>query len=117
MAEYLILIYQNETAAEEAGEAQLQVNLAGFGRFHDKHGDAVRGGNAVHPTYTATTIRPSNGRGRDLTLSDGPYEQTADALAGYYLIEAAHLDDAIAIASDIPMSFGGVEIRPIRVFS
>jgi len=49
-------------------------------------------------------------------VTDGPFAETKEGLGGYYLIEAANLDDAIAIAKDVPAPFGGVEVRPIRVF-
>lgn len=50
------------------------------------------------------------------TVTDGPFAETKEALGGYYLIEAADLDEALAIARDVPAPNGGVEVRPIRVF-
>jgi len=47
---------------------------------------------------------------------DGPFVETKEALGGYYLVEAADLDEAIAMAKDIPMPGGGVEVRPVMVF-
>ena len=49
------------------------------------------------------------------TVTDGPFAETKEALGGYYLIEAKDLDEAIAIAKDVPTPFGGVEVRPIQV--
>ena len=114
MAQYLILIYQNESAADAGGEEQLRRNLAGFARLHEKHGPALRGGNALQRSATATAIRPDGAEG--FTMTHGPFVQSAESLGGYYLIEAADLDEAITIAKDVPMVFGGVEVRPIRTF-
>jgi len=49
-------------------------------------------------------------------VTDGPFAETKESLGGFYVFEATNLDDAIRVAQDIPMPFGGVEIRPIRVF-
>ena len=50
-------------------------------------------------------------------MTDGPFAETKEQLGGYYLIEAADLDAALAVAKQVPMSGGGVEVRPIRVFN
>jgi hypothetical protein len=51
-----------------------------------------------------------------MTITDGAFAETKEALGGYYLIEAADLDEAMAIAKQVPTPFGGVEVRPIRTF-
>ncbi len=56
-----------------------------------------------------------DGEGRP-PVTDGPFVETKEALGGYYLIEAADLDEAISIARDVPVYFGGVEIRPVMTF-
>src|SRR3954454_21229665 len=67
---------------------------------------------ALQPTDTATTIRLRHGR---LTITDGPFAETKEQLAGFYLIEARDLNDAIQLASKIPPAReGSVEIRPVR---
>jgi hypothetical protein len=67
---------------------------------------------ALQPTATATTVRVRNGR---VTVSDGPFAETKEALAGFYLIEARDLNEAIALAAKIPPAqVGCVEVRPIR---
>jgi hypothetical protein len=50
-------------------------------------------------------------------VTDGPFLETKEALGGYYVIEAADLDAAIKVAKDIPMPAGGVELRPVVVYS
>ncbi len=70
------------------------------------------GGEPLHPTHTATTVRV---RGGQVTLYDGPFAETKEMLAGFYLIEAKDLNEAIRIASGIPPAkFGSIEVRPVR---
>ncbi len=67
---------------------------------------------ALQPVATATTVRIRNGR---LTVHDGPFAETKEALAGFYLIEARDLNEAIQMAAKIPPArVGCVEVRPIR---
>jgi hypothetical protein len=109
MAEYLILIYEDEKAWANADKATYDSVLEGHNAFAEKHGAAMKGGKALWASDTATSIRQG-------TVTDGAFAETKEGLGGYYLIEAANLDDAIAIAKDVPAPFGGVEVRPIRVF-
>ena len=81
-------------------------------------GDGLRqdgywlGGNALQPVHAATTVRVRDGK---LGVTDGPFAETKEQLAGFYLIEARDLNAAIQIASKIPPArVGSVEIRPIR---
>jgi hypothetical protein len=67
---------------------------------------------ALQPTDTATTVRVRNGR---TTVTDGPFAETVEQLAGFYLIEAADLNEAIRVAAQIPPAReGSIEVRPIR---
>jgi hypothetical protein len=67
---------------------------------------------ALEPVATATTVRIRNGR---VSFSDGPFAETKEALAGFYLIEARDLDQALQIAATIPPAkVGCVEVRPVR---
>jgi hypothetical protein len=110
MAEYLILIYGDEKAIVEADQALFEQTMKGHNAFAEKHGAALRGGKALWGTDTATSIR------EDGTVTDGPFAETKEGLGGYYVIEAASLDEAIAIAKDVPAPLGGVEVRPVRTF-
>jgi len=66
----------------------------------------------LYPVNTATTVRVRNGR---TTVMDGPFAETKEALAGFYLIEARDLNEAIQVAAKIPPAReGSVEIRPVR---
>jgi hypothetical protein len=109
MAQYLVLIYGDPTC--EAGSDDDV--MKGHMRFAEDHGPALAGGHALQPASTATSIRPD---GDGFTVTDGPFLETKEVLGGYYLIEAADLDEAIRISQDIPMPVGGVEIRPVVVF-
>jgi hypothetical protein len=114
MAEYLILIYDNEAAIDSGGSEVWDRMMKEHTVFGDKNAKAIRGGNALQPTTTATSIR-TDGSGKQ-TVTDGPFAETKEALGGYYLVEAADLDEALAIAKQVPAIFGGVEVRPVMVF-
>ena len=76
--------------------------------------DAYRGGEALHPAETATTIMVSGGKGGDVMVTDGPYAEAKEILGGFYLIEAADLDEATGWAAQIPAAWRGkVELRPV----
>ncbi len=115
MSEYLVLIYETEQSYATSDETVFATVSAAHQKFGENNGPVLRGGNALQPTATATSIR-SDGNG-GFTVTDGPFAETKEALGGYYLIEAADLDEAIAIAKQVPAGFGGVEVRPIMVFS
>ena len=67
---------------------------------------------ALQPVSTATTVRVRNGK---VTVTDGPFAETKECLAGFYLIEARDLNEAIQVASKIPpASVGSIEVRPVR---
>lgn len=109
MGQYLILIYEDEASYAAASEQVFGEVMAAHDAFSQKHGDKIKGGEALQPTLTATSIR-------DGLVTDGAFAETKEALGGYYLVEAADLDEAVAIGKDCPARFGGVEVRPIMVF-
>jgi hypothetical protein len=115
MSQFLILIYDDEAAYENADEATMNAVMEGHNTFGEKNGDAVVGGNALQPVSTATTVRPDGKKG--FTVTDGPFVETKEALGGYYLVEAPDLDAAIELAKQVPVLSGGLEVRPIMVFS
>jgi hypothetical protein len=108
MSEYLVLLYEDEEPYATGGDAVWQEVGAAHQVFNEANQKAVVGGNALQPTATATTIRGG-------VVTDGPFAETKEALNGYYLIEATDLDEAIAIAKQVPARFGGVEVRPVMV--
>ena len=112
--QYALLIYEpaESYADGEAGQAWQDILNAhnAFGGELAQSG-AMRGGAGLKSTDTATTVRVSaDGR----TVHDGPFAETREQLGGYYLIEAADLDEACAIAARVPSArFGSIEVRPI----
>lgn len=74
----------------------------------------IRGGEALHPAGTATTITFAGGKDGDLVVTDGPYVEAKEVLGGFFLIEAGDLDEAIKWAARIPAAWRGkVELRPV----
>jgi hypothetical protein len=81
-------------------------------------GDALRrsghhlAAEALQPVHAATTVRVRNGQ---ISVTDGPFAETKEQLAGFYLIEARDLNEAIQLAAKIPPArVGSVEVRPTR---
>jgi hypothetical protein len=67
---------------------------------------------ALQPVHTAATVRV---RGGKLSVTDGPFAETKEFLAGFYLIDAADRNEAIRIASQMPPArVGSIEVRPVR---
>jgi hypothetical protein len=114
MSQYAALIYSRDVdwSAPEFGKETEEYN-----KFSEDNGHLLRGGAALHPTSTATTVRVKGARGGDVLTTDGPYAETKEALTGFYLFEAADLDAAVAVAAQIPGAWdGAVEVRPVLEF-
>ena|ERR1700722_1455609 len=114
MAQYLVLIYEDEARFATASPEDLQGVMDAHMKFGENCAASLRGGNALESTQSATSIRP--GSGDEPVITDGPFAETKEALGGYYVIEADDLDAALAVAKQVPAAYGGVEVRPIRVF-
>lgn len=114
---YLCLIYNDEQAEAARPEAEQQAVMAGYFTFTEdiRQSGVMLGGEALHPVATATTVRVRDGK---TLLTDGPFAETREQLGGFYLIEAANLDEAVAVAARIPgATTGSVEVRPVVDFS
>ncbi|HEX5450804.1 MAG TPA: YciI family protein [Candidatus Limnocylindrales bacterium] len=109
---YALLIYTpepTEQAPQDEMAAELELYDA-FGR-HLRERNAMLGGEALDSTATATTVRVVDGK---TITTDGPFAETKESLGGFYLIEAADLDEAIAYAAMIPGArHGCIEVRPV----
>jgi hypothetical protein len=115
MAKYLVLIYGDEQKWAAASPREQQRIDDGHTAFTAKAGAGVIAGGALEPTTAATSLRAGSA-GRP-TVTDGPFLETKEALGGYYLLEAADLDEAISLAGQLPevsADHSGVEIRPMR---
>ncbi|SBT45117.1 YciI family protein [Micromonospora auratinigra] len=111
---YAALIYAADvdwTRPEYAAE------MKEYNEFGAAAAAVIRGGNALYPTATATTVRVSGGKGGEVLTTDGPYAETKEALTGFYLLECADLDEAVRVAATIPAAWAGaVEVRPVIQF-
>jgi hypothetical protein len=111
---FLLLIYTDETLDAQASPAEAQAIMDAYNAFGHEAGDAIVAGEALMPTSSATSVRVREGQ---TLITDGPFAETKEQLGGYYLIDAANLDDAIALAAKIPGALSGtIEVRPIMVF-
>ena len=113
---YLALIYNDESAFAALSEADTQTVFTEYMQYtkDGRTAGAITAGEALQPTHTATTVRVRDGK---LTTTDGPFAETKEQLGGFYLLECANLDEAIAWAAKIPGAKDGcVEVRPIAEF-
>ena len=108
---YVLLIYRDEALADAARDQRAIESHVAMAREAVSRG-AYLSSNALQPTVAGTTVRVREGR---TILSDGPFADTKEALAGYYLLDCEDLDDAIHYAERIPASWeGSVEVRPVN---
>ncbi len=110
---YVLLIYGSEAASsrmtQEERTALMQAHSA-FANETQQRG-LLTGGAALQPTSTATTIRVRNGK---TLITDGPFAETKEQLAGFYVLNCKDLDEAIEMAARVPDALSGsVEIRPV----
>ena len=111
---YALLIYTSEDQRDLAPQEAVDGMYEQYAEFGRKHRSAIVGGEELQPTSTATTVRYEGGPGGDLVTTDGPFAETKEQLGGFYIIEAADLDEAIRIAGQIPSApFGSIEVRPV----
>jgi hypothetical protein len=106
----MLLIYLDEQALSEAERDRCYVESAQLAQEIHSKGQYL-GANPLHPTSMATSVRVRDGK---QLVTDGPFAETREQLGGYFLIDAKDLDEAIDIATRIPMARKGtVEIRPL----
>jgi hypothetical protein len=110
---YALLICTDENAMLAASPEEAAAVMAGYDAFYEEMGrrGILQGGERLRPTTDATTVRVQDG---DVVLSDGPFAETKEQIAGFYLVECEDLDQAIEVASKIPAAkHGTIEVRPI----
>lgn len=108
---YMMLIHHDEVALANAPQKQLWADYAAFNEALAKAGEGMSAGERLRPASAATTVRTGGGRTEVL---DGPYADTREQLAGYFVIDVPDLDEAIAWARRCPSSrYGSIEIRPL----
>jgi hypothetical protein len=110
--QYALLIYQQESVlGPDQGSPALNEIVAKHMAFSRELGPTRVGGSGLKSTASATTVRRQAGV---VSIHDGPFAETREQLGGFYLIEAADLDAAIAVAEKVPLaSDGAIEIRPM----
>lgn len=112
---YMLLIYGRDDYFESPPE-EVASGLEQHGAFAAYlQGRGIPfSGEALHGSKTATTVRPS-GNGDGFMVTDGPFVELKENLGGFYLIDAADLDDAIEVAKRCPADYA-VEVRPVWTF-
>jgi hypothetical protein len=114
--QYLLLLHANENGWDKMTPAEQQQGMAAYMAYGEalRKAGAYVGSNRLQPVSAATTVKIVNGKQQVL---DGPYADSKEQLGGYYLIEAADLDGAIAWAARCPgASHGTIEVRPIWAY-
>jgi hypothetical protein len=105
--QYLALLMNKE---RELTPDERSDGMAAYQSFHAKAGSAIRAGDALLPSATGARI---TGGPEAPTVTDGPFAEAAEIACGYYVFEADNLDDALALARDIPAAQdGAIEVRP-----
>ncbi len=110
---YLYLLYADESRAPAPGSPEMDQLLAAYGGFFEEINRAgvLRGGDPTQRSNTATTVRV---RGGEVKRTPGTISPNGDQVIGYYVLECATDDEAIAYAAKIPAAqAGAIEVRPI----
>jgi hypothetical protein len=104
---YLCLVYSEEAELAVLSDAECIASSESLAQS----GKRIAA-EALQPVRTATTVRVRNG---SVSVTDGPFAETTEQLAGFYLVDASDLDDAIRVAAKIPAArVGSIEVRPVR---
>jgi hypothetical protein len=104
---YLLLVYSEEKKLASVADSECWENSENL-----KRAGHYIAAEALQPVQTASTVRVRSGK---LSVTDGPFAETKEQLAGFYLVEARDLNEAIQLAAKIPPArVGSIEVRPIR---
>jgi hypothetical protein len=114
---YMLLVYSNENSMEAASPEERERIRAGHAAVMGATSQRgiLKGAEPLEPTSTATTVRVQQGK---VLVTDGPFAETKEQLAGYYILDCKDLDEALEWAARIPTACAGgsgcIEVRPIR---
>jgi hypothetical protein len=114
--QYLLMIYRSEAGLGKLSDTDRQKISAEYGAYTQSiiQSGHFKAGDGLQPTTTATTVRVREGK---ILTTDGPFAETREQLAGYYLVDAKDLDEAIGLAARIPNAKdGSIEIRPVMIY-
>jgi hypothetical protein len=107
---YLCLVYLEEQKLHAVADTECFACGEGL-----RKSGVLLAAEPLEPTGTATTVRVRNGK---VTITDGPFAETKEQLAGFYLIDARDLNEALQVAAKIPPAReGSIEVRPVRELS
>ena len=108
---YLCLVYSDERLTHSLPDSPRDAECNAYCESVQASGRLLAA-EALQSVQTATTVRMRNGQ---LSITDGPFAETKEQLAGFYLLEARDLNEALQIAGKIPAArVGCVEVRPVR---
>lgn len=118
MTQYAALIYeQGDPDWSVLDTPDKRETMGEYGAFSATAAAVFRGGAALYPTTTATTVHVRGGKGGEVVTTDGPFAETKEVLTGFYLMECADLDEAVSWAAKIPAAWKDrVEVRPVIDF-
>jgi hypothetical protein len=111
---YMLLVHHDEVAFDQIGNAQQQQMLAeSVALTHQLHANGqYLSASPLQPAATAVIVRQREGK---TIVTDGPFIETREQIAGYFLIDAKDLNEAVSIAARVPGArIGPVEVRPLR---
>jgi hypothetical protein len=113
---YLLMIHADESGWDALGNDEREARVAQYTAFaRDARARGIlHRGEELQSTATATTVRVQDGQ---TVVTDGPYAETKEAVGGFFLLEAASIDDAVELAKQLPapLGGGGIEARPVYI--
>ena len=113
---YMLTLISEEGGWDDVTPEQMQAEMSrweAFGKELEQAG-AFIAGEGLQESATATTVRLE---GDERLVTDGPFAETKEQLGGFYLLECENLDEAIAWAKKVPLSGGGIEVRPVMDYT
>jgi hypothetical protein len=118
MPQYAALVYeQGDPDWSTLDTPEKQQVMGEYGAFGATAAAVMRGGAALFPTTSATTVQVDGGKGGNVVTSDGPFAESKEVLTGFFVLECTDLDDAVRWAAQIPAAWTGkIEVRPVIEF-
>jgi hypothetical protein len=110
---FVLLVCDDEVQTHPANEAEAQSRYEAFMACESemKARGVFVGRERLRPTTVSTTVRKSDGQ---LVIADGPFAETKEQIAGYFVVDCADLEEAIEVAALIPtVEYGTIEVRPV----
>jgi hypothetical protein len=110
---YMLSLIDQEPNWEEISPEEMQAMVDAMGKYNDelKEAGVMVDGHGLRERATASVVRFSEGG--EATVTDGPFAETKEQLMGYWIIEAANLDEALEWTKKAPLQEGAIEVRPL----